>query len=292
MKRLPIALFLVILSAATVRSAPDKDPKPAKTAAPAKKPQAPLFPDKQLEATIREELKKGEKEDLKEDELPNVYFVHGSHKKIKSLTGLEKCVNLASIDLADNELVDLKPLSGLVNVQTLDLSHNQITDVAPLAPLVKLQYLRLDSNQIENLQPLKELKKLTTLDLSKNKVRSLEPVAGLEKLVSLYLEGDQVSDLGPLKGLKWIEELDLRDNQVSNLSALSGMTELRHTMLQGNKVTDLETLVTMAKKDAEGDRRFAPYWFLYLKGNPLTETAVKQQVTALKSYNVRVDLEK
>jgi len=131
-----------------------------------------------------------------------------------------------------------------------------------------------------------------TLDLSKNKVRSLEAVSGLEKLVSLYLEGDQVSDLSPLKGLKWIESLDLRDNQVSDLSPLSGMTELRYTMLEGNKVTDLGVLVAMAKKDAEGDRRFAPYWFLYLKGNPLTETAVKQQVAELKSYNVRVELEK
>ena len=131
-----------------------------------------------------------------------------------------------------------------------------------------------------------------TLDLSKNKVHALEAVSGLEKLVSLYLEGDRVSDLAPLKGLKWIESLDLRDNQVSDLSSLSGMTELRYTMLQGNKVTDLAPLVAMAKKDAQGDLRFAPYWYLYLKGNPLTETAAKQQIAELKSYKVRVDMEK
>ena len=74
-----------------------------------------------------------------------------------------------------------------------------------------------------------------------------------------------------------LKVMDLRDNQVSDLSPLSGMTELRYTMLEGNKVTDLGVLVAMAKKDAEGDRRFAPYWFLYLKGNPLTET-VEQYV--------------
>ena len=114
----------------------------------------------------------------------------------------------------------------------------------------------------------------------------------MDKLASLYLEGNQVSDLSPLKKLKWIESLDLRNNQVSDVAALSAMTELRHTMLEGNKITDLAPLVAMAKKDSQGDRRFAPYWHLYLKGNPLSAAAVKTQLAELKSYEVRVDMEK
>ena len=114
----------------------------------------------------------------------------------------------------------------------------------------------------------------------------------MDKLASLYLEGNQVADLAPLKGLKWVESLDLRNNQIADVAALANMTELRHTMLEGNKITDLAPLVAMAKKDAQGDRRFAPYWHLYLKGNPLSETAVKNQVAELKSYEVRVDMEK
>ncbi len=128
MKRLSVALFLLILSASTVQSADTKPkpalakPEPAKPVpAPEKKAPAPLFADKALEAAVREDLKKGEKEDLKEDDLSNLYFLHGANRKIKSLAGLEKCVNVESLELAGNEIVDLKPLSPLVNVQTLDL---------------------------------------------------------------------------------------------------------------------------------------------------------------------------
>jgi len=127
--------------------------------------------------------------------------------------------------------------------------------------------------------------------LSRNKIKSLDALAGMDKLASLYLEGNQISDLSPLKGLKWVEALDLHNNRISDVTALAGMTELRHTMLEGNKLADLGPLVAMAKKDAQGDRRFAPYWHLYLKGNPLTDSALKTQVAELKSYEVRVHLD-
>src|ERR1700693_2916088 len=142
MRRFSIALLLVILAVSPVHSADKPAPptKPAKPTKPAAAPPAParLFSDKHLESAVREDLKKGEKEEIKEEDLKNLSFLHGDHKKIKSLSGLDKCVNLASIDLAGNEISDVKPLSGLVNVQTLDLNHNRIVDVAPLAPLEKL----------------------------------------------------------------------------------------------------------------------------------------------------------
>src|SRR3954463_13441242 len=86
----------------------------------------PLIPDKMLEAAVREDLKKGEKEELKEDDLKNLYFLNGKGKKIASLAGLEQCVNLASIDRAENAIQALKPLKPLINVQSLVLSRNKI----------------------------------------------------------------------------------------------------------------------------------------------------------------------
>ena len=89
---------------------------------------APLFSDKSLETAVREELKKGEKEELKEDDLKNIYFLRAKNKKIANLAGLEKCLNVELIDLEGNEIADLKPLTGLVNVQSLDLANNKIAD--------------------------------------------------------------------------------------------------------------------------------------------------------------------
>ncbi len=81
----------------------------------------------------------------------------------------------------------------------------------------------------------------------------------------------------------------LRNNQVKDIAALGNMTELRYTFLEGNKVTDLGPLVAMAQKDAKGDRRFAPYWNLYVAGNPLSDAAKGGQIAALKKVGVRVD---
>jgi len=250
-----------------------------------------VFPDAKLEAVIKAILKKkqAKTDKINEADLKNIFFLEAPGKGITSLSGLEKCPNLALINLSKNTIVDLKPLAGLKNVQSLDLSGNKIADVASLAKLEKLQYLQLEGNQIAKLDGLAGLKKLSALYLSKNKVASVAPLKGLGKLSSLYLDGNQVADLSPLKDLKWVANLALRNNQVKDLGPLAGMTELRYTFLEGNKITDLGPLVTMAQKDAKGGRRFAPYWHLYVAGNPLSGAAKTGQVAALKKVGVRVD---
>ncbi len=54
------------------------------------------FPDKNLEAAIREVLKHEPKVELTDEKLQNVYFLEATGKDIKDLTGLEKCKNLAA----------------------------------------------------------------------------------------------------------------------------------------------------------------------------------------------------
>ena len=69
------------------------------------------------------------------------------------------------------------------------------------------------------------------------------------------------------------------------------MTELRFLFLGNNKVADLSVLVAMAKKDSEGEKRFAPFWRIYLAGNPLSDAAKNTQVPVLTSYGGRVTLD-
>ena len=100
--------------------------------------------------------------ELNEEKLNRVYILDAQGKGIKELTGLEKCKNLASLRLTNNQIADVKPLKELNNLQSLDLAKNQIKDVAPLAGLTNLQYLELSNNQISDIAPLKGLKRLTT----------------------------------------------------------------------------------------------------------------------------------
>jgi Leucine-rich repeat (LRR) protein len=250
-----------------------------------------LFNDKALETAVRDVLKKKAEDPLAEADLKNVYILKAKGKGIKDLTGLDKCTNLAELNLAKNEIESIAPLAGLVNIQSLDLGKNKIADIAPVAKLVKLQYLVLESNQIESIDAVKDLKKLTSLYLAKNKIKSIAVLAEIPKLSSLYLDDNQVTDLSPLKNAKWVRLLGLRRNGIEDVSSLANMTELSFTFLQGNKLTDLSPLIEMAKKDAEGDKRFAPYWKLYLAENPLSDDAKTKQVEALKALGVRVNLD-
>jgi internalin A len=251
------------------------------------------FPDPNLDQVIREILKKKQIDKLDkskkitDEDVSTIFFLEFPNRGIENLAGLEKCKNLAQVKLTGNKIKDLKPLEECVNIQSLDLAKNQIADITPLSKLVKLQYLQLEDNQITAIDAVAPLKALTALYLSRNQVVSLEPVAGLPKLTSLYLEKNKVADVAPLKSCKWLQSIDLKGNQVKDVSPLAALTEQRWTLLDGNQITDIAALVEAAKKDAGGDKRFAPYWNLHLTGNPLSDAA-KGQVAELKTIGVRL----
>ena len=249
----------------------------------------PLIPDKNLEAAVRRSVfeKRDNDKPLTAEDLEKISTITGRGKGIKDLTGLEHCRALAELVLPDNEISDLAPLKDLKVLQTATLSNNKIKDVKPLETVTALQYLELSGNEVEDLAPLAKLSNMRSLYLSKNKIKDLTPLAKLEKLWSLYLDGNQVEDLKPLAKLPWLSDLDLTGNKVADLAPLSEHDELRHLILNANQVEDLAVLVAMAKKDVEGPKRFAPFWNVYLDGNPLGGDAGKQ-IEELKKLGVRV----
>src|SRR5262249_47433577 len=100
MKQFIIVLVLALLTdgfavkLSAVQKQPDKDSP---------------FPDKNLEAAIRDVLKHS-KGPLDDKNLANVFILHANNKSIKDLKGLEKCPNLAELRLAKNQIKDLTPL--------------------------------------------------------------------------------------------------------------------------------------------------------------------------------------
>ena len=251
------------------------------------------IPDKNLEKLIREILKKKqiEKEKITDEDLAKIFFLNGNGRGIENLSGLEHCRNLADVKLAKNKIKDPKPLASCKNIQTLNLANNQIESIDSLASLVKLQYLKLDNNKIKKIDAVAKFKNLMCLLLDGNQVESVAPVAGLPKLHALSLKKNKVKDLKPLSKVKWLSSLDLAENQVQDVKPLATLTELRWTFLQKNKIKDVGPLAAMAKKDAEGDKRFAPFWNLYLGGNPLNDASKKQHLAELKKHGVRLKMD-
>lgn len=260
-----------------------KREEPAKPPMPATPPPPPpvTIADKNLEAAIRAVLQEP-KAPLTETNLLNVYVLEAASKGIANLQGLDKCKNLALLKLTNNQVADLSPLKELVNLQSLDLANNKITDIGPLARLTKLQYLELSNNQVQNVTPLSKLTALSALYLSNNKVADIKPLGELTKLSSLSLGKNQVKDISALATVNRLTTLDLNDNQIEDIRPLMKQTELSLLMLERNKISDLSPLTQMAKADAAGAKRFAPYLRLYLKGNP-------SPLDELKKIGVRVD---
>jgi|tagenome__1003787_1003787.scaffolds.fasta_scaffold20731015_2 internalin A len=245
-----------------------------------------LFPDKNLEAAVRQEVfeKRNKPDPLVEADVVNISQVRGNGRKISNLKGLEKCKSIALIELANNEITDLEPLKELKLIQSCDLAKNKIKDLAPLAALTGIQYLVISDNQVSDLSPLSGIKALVNLYASHNQIKDLSPLAGTPKLISLYLDGNPLEGIQALAPLKNLERLDLRGCGISDLSPLAGHTEWRYLFLDNNKITDLSVLVEAAKKDFEGQKRFAPFWQLYVGNNPLSDEAKTKQLAEIKKY--------
>lgn len=101
-------------------------------------------------------------EDIEEYEL--------SSSDIIDLDGVQFCINAKSIDLSNNRITDLTPLTGLKNLEELNLSDNQIGYIDSLSNLESLTSVILSNNFIEDISPLFELKNLEFVELSGNNI--------------------------------------------------------------------------------------------------------------------------
>jgi Leucine-rich repeat (LRR) protein len=223
------------------------------------------IPDKNLEAALRAALQDA-KGPLTEAMLANVYVFKAKGKKIANLTGLEKCKNLAELDLSGNQITDLTPLKDLTNIQSLDLSGNKISDIKPLSGLIRLSYLELSDNQISKLEPLAGVSVGPTyLVVQSLAAQALTPTGaplgaltqrlaavgvmeadaftvGLNALSALYLTRNKISDIRPLAKLTRLVSLSLGKNQIKDIKALEKVNKIGTLELKENLIEDISPL--------------------------------------------------
>ena len=255
-----------------------------------------LFPDKNLDAAVRQQVFEKRNNDMPLVEadvvmISTIKAIKG--KTITNLAGLEKCKSLAELDLARNEIVDLTPLKDLKMLQSLQLQNNKIESIAPLSELTGLQFLYLQNNKVSDVSPLAKMSNLSSLDLDNNQVKDISPLASCTKLHALNLRNNPVADIKPLAALVRLERLWLAGANAADLTPLAGLTELKFLGLEKCQISDLTVLIEMGKKDL-ADRtktRFAPFWHIYLKGNPLSDQA-KAQVEELRKVSQHVEVDK
>jgi hypothetical protein len=215
------------------------------------------FPDPNLEAAIRDELRMPTG-DIYESDLARLTVLHATNRGIIDLTGLEYCTNLTVLWLPLNEISDIAPLSSLTKLQSLYIGFNHIGDISALSSLTSLTILDLRYNEISNISALSSL---TSAD-------------------TFYLDANQISDISALSGLTSLTELWIGNNTISDISALSSTTGLTKLYLYENQISDVSPLVPNAGL-SEGD-------WVNLRHNPLSADSIELYIPELQGRGVVV----
>lgn len=167
---------------------------------------------------------------------------------IDSIVGLEHAVELQTLNLGDNSIHDLEPLSGLKNLTALVLYQNDVSDIEPLEPITSLITLELGYNQISDISSLSSLTSLESLGLSgqeltgTDRLADFSPLKPLSALKVLALNSNELTDLSDLKGLYSLEVLTLSNNSISDVSPLGSLQSLIQLELSRNQI---ETIVSL-----------------------------------------------
>ncbi|XP_008497387.1 leucine-rich repeat-containing protein 23 [Calypte anna] len=190
--------------------------------------------------------------------------------KLKDLTDislLECFIHLRYVDLSENKLKDLSPLSNLTQLLWLKVDGNLLAS-ACMQELPYLQILSFAQNRIKNMEgithpllanlSLKGNKIQTLLGLSHGQLFSLqilelrgnkiEKTAGLNlpKLKDLYLAQNAIQSLEGLEGLGQLTTLHLRDNQLETLDGFcSSMKCLQYLNLRSNRINNLKEVAKL-----------------------------------------------
>ncbi|NXK89426.1 LRC23 protein, partial [Formicarius rufipectus] len=227
-------------------------------------------------------------------------------RDLTDISLLKSFIHLRYVDLSENKLQDLSPLSSLTELLWLKVDRNLLTS-ACMEELTYLQVISFDRNRIKNMEgithpclailSLKENKIQTMLGLSQDKLFNLQVLelrgnklkntAGLSlpNLKKLYLADTNIYSLEGLEGLEQLETLHLRDNKLETLDGFSSsMKCLQYINLRNNGISSFQ--------EVEKLQVLPTLQTLVLLDNPCAdETNYRMEVLVLLPHLQRLDKE-
>ena len=167
-----------------------------------------IFQDENLEAAVRSAIGVPEGPIFQAD-LEGLTSLTASNVGIIDLTGLEYATDLTVLQLDNNNITDLSPLSGLTGLTHLYIWENSnLSDLSPIANLTQLQELAANGLQVQDVGPLQNL----------------------TELFGIYLRDSDISEIGALvanSGLGAGDYIDLRGNPLSSTAVCTDIPELQ-----------------------------------------------------------------
>ena len=265
------------------------------------------FPDLHLLLVVERALDKTPGDAITEADMATLTDFDAVDFSIRNLTGLEYATNLTRLDLSDNKITDITPLTNLNQLEELYLGPtqfnlfapktNQITDITPLAGLNQLKILELGDNQVRDIIPLAGLTQLEELDLARNQIRDITPLANLTRLVRLNIWGNQIREITALTNLTQLTGLSVATNQIRDITPLTHLTQLVDVRLQSNEISNITVLTNLTQlkrlymmhnqiRDITPLANLTQVEELYLNSNQIRDITPLANLIQLKELNL------
>ena len=176
--------------------------------------------------------------------LPNLQKLTLDNCSLSTTAGLESATDLVFLDLSNNAIRNITPLSGLVKLQQLNLSRNALNDLSALTPLIALTDLNVSYNSLTTLAPIASISTLKYLNAGNNTLKDLTGFQQLTALQKLTLSNNTITDITPLASCTALIELNIANNSLADISSLSALNNLTNLDFSKNKVTKLPKWAT------------------------------------------------
>lgn len=156
---------------------------------------------------------------------------------------------LKKLTLSGCQLSSVQALSSATGLTYLDLSNNTLRNITPLSFLSNLQELNLSHNAITGVSAVAGLPNLSVLDLSYNSISSIEALSGTTSLVRLNLSHNSIGLLTGIDTLTGLTALDVSYNTLTEVELIGGLTELNDLNISNNSIFDITSLATLNKME-------------------------------------------
>ncbi len=132
--------------------------------------------------------------------LTNLEVLSIEYNPIQKMDGIEQLKKLRYLNVTNcgirTGFASLATLSKLTN---LNVAGNNISNLKPFSGIKSLTYLNLTDNKIKNLEGIENLENLEELYMTGNNIQDITPLMKLKKLKSVYMNKIKDADLKKLQ---------------------------------------------------------------------------------------------
>jgi len=196
----------------------------------------------------------------------HLQFVNVRNNSLRSLEPLSVLPFLLHLNASQNLLTRTQNFAPPRQLETVDMSYNMIGEVGDWSVHKSLRELNLRGNFIQRVPDgaLNRNKALRMLDLSENHVRCIENLEHLN-LQALYMAQNQLTSLEGIGTLSRLQVLNVKRNEIQSLQHLSAeeLPELRKLAISENRIGHIREIERLAHFPFLAD--------LFLAPNPIDE---------------------